>query len=186
MISLNDDLIVGKGAHRTCYRHPEAHNLCIKVSREGFSQEQDQELAYYKRLSNRNIQWQLLARYHGTVHTNIGTGYVFDLVIDANNQPAKTLEHYLNQPNSEALAEPLLNLKDYLLHNLVITKEIKPRNIACVNNNGTIERCVVVDDIGNTEFFPISNYVSSSAKRKINRKWQRFEASLNELGLSLN
>ena len=112
---------------------------------------------------------------------------MFDLVIDANNQPAKTLEHYLNQPNSEALAEPLLNLKDYLLHNLVITKEIKPRNIACVNNNGTIERCVVVvDDIGNTEFFPISNYVSSSAKRKINRKWQRFEASLNELGLSLN
>ena len=119
------------------------------------------------------------------VETNIGTGYIFDLVVDSNNQPSKTLEYYLNQPNTEALVEPLLKLKVYLIQNLVITKEIKPRNIACINNNGIIERCVIVDDIGNTEFFPISNYVSSLAKSKIDRKWRRFESSLNNSGLSL-
>ena len=185
MIILDDDLIVGKGSHRVCYRHPDIDKLCIKVSHEGFSQEQDYELAYYQRLNNRKIEWDLLTRYHDVVETNIGTGYIFDLVVDSNNQPSKTLEYYLNQPNTEALVEPLLKLKVYLIQNLVITKEIKPRNIACINNNGIIERCMIVDDIGNTEFFPISNYVSSLAKSKIDRKWRRFESSLNNSGLSL-
>lgn len=119
------------------------------------------------------------------VETNIGTGYVFDLVADSDNQPSKTLEYYLNQPNIELLAGPLLNLKDYLIQNLVITKEIKARNIACINNNGVIESCVIVDDIGNTEFIPFSDYFTLLAKRKINRKWRRFESSLHEFGLSL-
>lgn len=185
MIILNNDLLIGKGTHRACYRHPDTDNLCIKVSHEGFSHEQEEELAYYQRLNNKKIQWDLLTRYHGVVETTIGKGYVFDLVVDSNNQTSKTLEHYLNEPNSEALAAPLLKLKDYLIKNLVITKEIKPRNIACINNNGIIESCVIVDDIGNTEFFPISNYVSTMAKRKIARRWQRFEGSLNKQGLYL-
>lgn len=185
MIVLNDDIIIGKGSHRACYRHPDIDKLCIKVSHEGSLQEQDHELAYYKRLNNRNIQWDLLTRYHGMVKTNIGAGYVFDLVTDSNNQPSKTLEYYLNQPNIELLAGPLLKLRDYLIQNLVITKEIKARNIACINNNGVIESCVLVDDIGNTEFIPFSDYFNLSAKRKINRKWHRFESSLHELGLSL-
>lgn len=185
MIALENDLLIGKGAHMSCYRHPDLDGLCIKVSHEGFSHEQVQELAYYQRLNNKKIQWDLLTRYHGVVETNIGKGYVFDLVRDPNNQTSKTLEHYLNEPNSEALAAPLLKLKDYLIQNSVITREIKPRNIACINNNGIIERCVIVDDIGNTEFFPISNYVSTMAKRKIARKWQRFESGLNRQGLYL-
>ena len=89
----------------------------------------------------------------------------------------------------------LVEAKDELKFESVIERTKKSVVILSMNPNVDPETdpkqtglCsgVVVDDIGNTEFFPISNYVSSSAKRKINRKWQRFEASLNELGLSLN
>lgn len=183
LIVLNDDLIIGKGLHRTCYRHPDTYNLCIKINHKKDSQEQIRELSYYEHLNNRNIPWDLLTRYHGIVHTNMGAGYAFDLVIDSDNQPSKTLEYYLNESALKGIASSLLKLKAYLMQNSIITKELWPRNIACVNNNGIIESCVIVDDIGNTEFIPISTYFRIPAKNKINRKWKRFEDRLSELGL---
>lgn len=183
LIILNDDLIIGKGAHRTCYRHPDKYNVCIKISHQNDSKEQAREISYYRHLDNRNIRWDLLTRYHGVVHTNIGIGYAFDLVIDPDNQPAKTLEYYLNGSVLEGISDSLLRLKDYLIQNSIITNEIKPRNIACIINNGKMESCVIVDDIGNTEFIPISSYSRLLAKSKINRKWKRFASRLNNLGI---
>lgn len=37
---------------------------------------------------------------------------------------------------------------------------------------------VLIDNIYNSEFIPVSNYCRFFAKRKIDRKWQRFEDSL--------
>lgn len=183
MIKLNDDLVIGKGIHRTCYRHPDKSNLCVKINHKKDSQEQLRELSYYEHLNNRNIPWDLLTRFHGVVNTNKGMGYAFDLVIDPDNQPSKTLEYYLNESALKGIASSLLRLKAYLTKNSIITNELKPRNIACVNKNGITESCVIVDDIGNTEFIPISTYFRLPAKIKINRKWRRFEERLNDLGL---
>jgi len=34
---------------------------------------------------------------------------------------------------------------------------------------------VVIDNIGNSDFIPVCNYVDFMAVRKIRRKWQQFE-----------
>jgi len=184
LITLNDELIVGQGFHRTCFRHPEKHDLCVKISHSENQKAQTRELSYYQLLVDRGIRWDCLSRYHGTANTNIGIGHVFDLIIDSNNQPSKTLEYYLKGEVPEGITASLLTLKNYLLKHSIITTELKPRNIVCRNKDGVIKDCVIIDDIGNTEFFPVSNYSPLLATLKINRKWRRFETKLIDLGLS--
>ncbi len=185
MIKLNDELIVGQGSHRTCYRHPKKHNLCVKVNHRNNQKDQVREVSYYQHLTKRGISWDYLTRYYGTISTNIGLGYIFDLVVDSNLQPSKTLEYYLERQIPEGTIKSLLRLKAYLLQFAIVTTELKPRNIVCIKKDKLIESCVIVDDIGNTEFIPVSSYFLFLARSKINRKWHRFESSLNERGLFL-
>jgi len=34
---------------------------------------------------------------------------------------------------------------------------------------------LIIDNIGNSDFIPICNYIDWMATRKLHRKWQRFE-----------
>ena len=169
-----------------CYKHPSNSNLCIKICFSENSKAQLRELNYYNHLLNRNIKWDLLTRFHGVVQTNMGAGYVFDLVTDDNYQPSKTLEYYLKESVPNGTVKALLRLKHYLLQHSIVTTSLRPNNIVCKTNNSMTEKAIIVDDIGNTEFIPISSYSPHFAKRKIGRKWRRFERLLNHQGLDIS
>ena len=34
MITLDENLLIERGSERSCYRHPESPNRCIKISRQ--------------------------------------------------------------------------------------------------------------------------------------------------------
>lgn len=206
MINLEENGLVGRGYHRSCYRHPEDSRLCIKVLDGDHQKEADREIAYYRQLERRGAAWEMLARYHGSIETNFGLGQVFDLITDPNGETAKTLEHYMksqelsghpvsgspasdnlassnhNDSDKQKLILSLQKLKSYLLDNKIITTEIKPRNIVCQRFGDQEFRSVIVDDIGNTEFIPFSSHISFLGKAKINRKWERFERLLRKDG----
>lgn len=196
MINLDESGLVGRGFHRSCYRHPEDSRLCIKVLDGDHQKEADREIAYYRQLERKGVTWEMLARYHGSIETNLGLGQVFDLITDPNGETAKTLEYYMksqelsgnhvldsdNSSDKQKLILSLQKLKRYLLNNKIITTEIKPRNIVCQRFGGQEFRAVIVDDIGNTEFIPFSSYIGFFAKAKINRKWERFERLLKNEG----
>ncbi|MFB1035177.1 MAG: YrbL family protein, partial [Sinobacterium sp.] len=41
------------------------------------------------------------------------------------------------------------------------------------------EGCLlIIDNIGNSDFLPLADYIGLLARLKTNRKWQRFEASI--------
>lgn len=196
MISLEESGLVGRGFHRSCYRHPEDPRLCIKVLDGDHQKEADREIAYYRQLERKGVTWEMLSRYHGSIETNLGLGQVFDLITDPNGETAKTLEYYMksqdlsdnhlldsdNSSDKQKLILSLQKLKCYLLSNKIITTEIKPRNIVCQRFGGQEFRAIIVDDIGNTEFIPFSSYINFLAKAKINRKWERFERLLKKEG----
>lgn len=201
MISLERSGLVGRGFHRSCYRHPEDSRLCIKVLDGDHQKEADREIAYYRHLQRKGATWEMLARYHGSIETNLGLGQVFDLITDPNGETAKTLEYYiklqepsgnlssdgpasgnLDSSDKDKLILSLQKLKRYLLDNKIITTEIKPRNIVCQRLADHEFRSVIVDDIGNTEFIPFSSYIGYLGKAKIERKWERFERLLRKNG----
>lgn len=188
MLNINEADLIGKGAHRLCYKHPENKSLCIKVVVRGHdcALEIEREKKYYRHLQKRGISWDMIPRYYGDIETSLGRGSVFDLIFDEDCSVSKSLEYYLSSERRteqyyECLAHSLVALKNYLLQNRIITMNIKPYNILCQKMTSGIARLFVIDNIYNSEFIPVSTYLGFFAKRKISRKWQRFEHSLLNL-----
>jgi hypothetical protein len=185
MINISDRDLVGTGRHRKVYIHPDNDKLCIKVIYDGIHDAPaiEREKSYYRHLQKRQVSWEMLPAYHGDVITNIGEGSVFDLVTDDNNKVSRTLGHYvssneLTKLHFKELVDALNSFKQYLISQRIYTIGIAHRNIVCQVINSKIEKIHIVDNIGNLEFIPISNYFDFRAKKKVNKKWKRFEEKL--------
>lgn len=180
MLNLDSSTLVGKGKRRECYFHPEEKNRCVKIVVTGNHKETLREQSYYRLLSKRNISWSMLVQFYGNVETNRGEGAVFELVRDYNGDVSKTLDFYLSAQDEPAfnyqnLSKLLPLLKDYLIKWKIVTVSITPWNIVYKKINKIEGTLVIIDNIGNSDFIPICNYIDSFAVRKIRSKWRRFE-----------
>ncbi len=182
MIELQPDALIGRGLHRECYRHPTDPGRCVKIVVAGNSDENRREAAYYARLAARGIDWDRLARFHGLATTDRGEGAVFDLVCDPDGSVSRPLDHYLacrdlSGRHAAELAAALQALRSWLLQHRVVTMTLKAKNILVQWRDGDCA-LVLVDNVGNTDFIPLTNYWGWLARRKIRRKWRRFIATL--------
>ncbi|OCG17055.1 YrbL family protein [Gilliamella sp. WF3-4] len=183
-IQLSEKDYINKGLHRKCYHYPSDLNKCIKVNyNDGAEEETNREIAYYKHLIRRNISFEALAKYYGSVLTNYGQGHVFELIRDYDGKTATSLEKYLSdekltQQYYADLVISLKNLKSALLKNRIITMTIKSKNILFQRLSADKSRLIIIDNIGNSTLIPIANYISFFAKAKIERTWQRFLNSI--------
>ncbi|WP_334321819.1 YrbL family protein [Gilliamella apicola] len=183
-ITLSEKDYISRGLHRKCYHHPEDANKCIKVNyNEGAEEETNREIAYYKHLIKRNVSFDVLAKYYGPVLTNYGNGHIFELIRDYNGETAIPLEKYLankslTEKYFDQLVTGLKELKSALLKDRIITMTIKSKNILFQQLSDTNSRLVIIDNIGNSTFIPIANYIPCFAKSKIERTWQRFLKSI--------
>lgn len=183
-ITLSEKDYISRGLHRKCYHHPEDANKCIKVNyNEGAEEETNREIAYYKHLIKRNVSFDALAKYYGPVLTNYGNGHIFELIRDYNGETSIPLEKYLankslTEKYFDQLVTGLKELKSALLKDRIITMTIKSKNILFQQLSDTNSRLVIIDNIGNSTFIPIANYIPCFAKSKIERTWQRFLKSI--------
>ena len=183
MIEIDTHALIGKGLHRECYVHPDDPARCVKVVVAGTIDENHREAAYYAQLARRGISWEMLPRFHGLEQTTLGEGAIFDLVRDHDGPVSHTLAHYLvsrqlTEQHTAALQAALVNLKNYLLENRIITMTLKPKNILFQQYTADNGRLVIVDNIGNSDFIPLANHSKWLAQWKIKRKWRRFEHDL--------
>lgn len=181
MIELQTQVLVGKGLHRECYVHPENNNLCIKIVVNGGAKETRREQTYYRLLQKRNIDWEMLPRFYGEVETNLGVGAIFDLIRDSDGQVSRTLEYYLEpvpliKLDDQELQRSLSCLKNYLIEQNIMTMTLKSKNIVYQRREGQNDLCIIIDNIGNSDFVPISSYNRFFGCKKITRKWARFIA----------
>mgnify|MGYP000653837830 CR=1 FL=1 len=183
MIELNKSDMIGKGWHRECFIHPEDDKLCLKVVVSGNDQETKREQSYYQLLKKRNVTWDKLPKFHGNIETNFGSGAIFDLIRDENGDVAKTVEFYLNdeslmQEMHQHIHTALIDLKDYLIDQNIITMSIKPKNLLYQKQCGLQGSIYIVDNIGNSDLFPISSYSRYFGHKKLDRKWKKFQSLL--------
>ena len=188
-IHLSPENYIGKGLHRKCYIHPEDPFKCIKINYNiGADIETNREVKYYKHLLKRQISWECLSKYYGSVDTDLGIGHVYDLIRDDDNSISISLENYLKQSlNAHELNElttALINLKKALLNDRIITMTIKSKNILYQRRNCG-NRLVIIDNIGNSKLIKIDNYCNFLAKKSINRKWQRFIKDIEKENFAL-
>jgi hypothetical protein len=180
---LDKTTLIGRGLHRECYLHPKDPHRCVKIVVAGRSDENRREARYYSRLAARGISWDMLARFHGLVETSLGEGAVFDLVRDHDGSISRPLSEYLQRPEKNPACSTILPgalpaLKRYLLENRVVTMTLKSKNILLQLTGQGEGKLVIVDNVGNSDFIPLSHHVPGLGRTKIRRKWRRFEQDL--------
>lgn len=105
-LSETDDSLIGKGRHRLCFAHPYDKERCVKIVHSqatGGSKELERELKYYHYLSTYLRDWRGIPRYYGTISTNLGTGYVYDRIVDYDGQTSLTMVEYFTPPPHEVI-----------------------------------------------------------------------------------
>lgn len=181
MIYLSDQKPLGTGRHRQCYVHPENAQRCIKIiynADESGRKEIKRELRYYAHLSRYLQDWRGIPQYYGTVETDLGTGYVYDMITDFDGKPSVTLKHFADQCRYDQdvamLREALKTLKRYLYENRIVTMTLKPQNILCRRVSESEIVPVICDNIGESTFIPLASWSAWLCRRKQTRLWARF------------
>lgn len=184
MILLSELTPLGTGRHRKCYPHPDNAQRCIKIiynSGHGGDKETRRELNYYAQLSRRLKDWSGIPRYYGTVETDLGTGYVYDVITDFDGKPSVTLTEFAEQcrypEDVKVLRHLLKTLRRYMETNRIVTMTLKPQNVLCRRISASEVVPVICDNIGEGTLIPLATWSHWFYQRKLNRTWQRFMAS---------
>lgn len=185
MIHLNAGDIVGKGSERCCYVHPGNADRCIKVAyRASRNDKQNRnEIKYLKRLQRNRIDWSHIPRCHGWVETSVGVGLVYDYFHTEDGLPMPGIGRLVTQGRitRSDLAAPLEQLRQYLLSNRIVVRDLKPSNVVCDADAGDSLRLYLIDGIGNGDFVKVADYIPIYARTKIERHWRRFMAAYDRL-----
>lgn len=181
-VHLSEDLLLGTGAHRKCYRHPSNENQCIKIIynlEDGGEKEIIRELKFYREMSLRLKDWTSITKYYGQIHTNLGVGYLYDNIKNKDGSASPTLTDYLSMKGaSETLESALLSLYNYLKNNKIPTMTIKPQNVLCQMNGEDIVKLVIVDNLGESTLIPLSKISIMIFNQRLNKKWSHFIQSV--------
>lgn len=157
MIFLSDKQYISEGKTRQCYIHPENNKLCIKVMKPMHKNAKflKKEINYYKKIQNRNKKHFLtfFAKYHGTVETNMGIGYLYSLVKDYDGKISLPLKHYLETrlisefPNNLS-KNALTDLKNQMVKYRVFGYDVYHNNLLCKLKSKNDIELVLVDGMG--------------------------------------
>ena len=171
IVNITDDLFLGKGGHRACYRHPVDKTKCIKIilNSDG-ARTVNFELDFLRTLHKRGFYPKLIPGYYGMIETSKGTGYVYDLVENADGTPALTLDDFLKNPqmlkeHQERLLELMCSLHKDLYDNQVIVRSLEAWNVLFPQAaDGTLS-IRLVNDLGMPNKLKIPYHISYAAHK---------------------
>ena len=180
-VNITDDLFLGKGGHRACYRHPVDKTKCIKIilNSDG-ARTVNFELDFLRTLHKRGFYPKLIPRYYGMIETSKGTGYVYDLVQNEDGTPALTLDDFLKNPellnsSREKLLKLMNSLHKDLYDNQVIVRSLEAWNVLFPRAaDGTLS-IRLVNDLGMPYRLKIPYHNSYAAHKHVEKHWKKFK-----------
>ena len=179
MITLDDNLMIGRGTLRACYLHPQNKTLIIKVGLAGSVGGDDanrKEFLSYQKLRQRHENLDHISHCHGFVETDRGEGLVCDCIRDSSGEIARTIwdivvyEEYCDIDN---ILEVARTLCDYLIANDLFLFDINLKNIVLRKSRDNLYRAYAVDLKGpydNKEFLQLSSRVTFLGRKKLKRR----------------
>ena len=179
-IQLSGDPI-GVGQERACYRHPADPTRVIKIQKGDSDKQTRREMRLYDWLGRRGMEnYDHIPRYYGQVKTNLGDGFVVDLIEDFDGSPSLTLYQCFERGYPLTEFMPYLDeLRRYLLDNRVIFSVDMGRfNVLFRRLSETDARLYVIDGLGNHTAINWLDNIPYFARRKIRRRWARFISRL--------
>ncbi len=188
-VTLSDSLLIGSGTERDCYQHPDDPNLCIKVNngkvlknKKTAAKQNLVEFRYYRRFQKKAKHWTVIPLCHGWTDTNQGPGLVFDLVRNDDGSISLPLIRAIDQQQitADEASLLLLELKRFMMQELVIPNDLHPDNILVQWRSGT-PRLMLIDGIGSRDLIKLAERIKFLGTLKIQRNWNRLLTRLTSL-----
>jgi hypothetical protein len=179
---------IGVGKERACYLHPRDSTKAVKVQKGEFKKQTQRELKFYRTLQRRKMNnFKHIPQFYGKVQTNLGEGFIVDLIKDFDGNISRSLYWFIEQGYPISEFNPYLeDLKQYLLQNLIVFNNRRsPFNLLFKRVSDCEARIVVIDGLGDhaaINWFDVFGYF---ARRKINRRWARFFSGLQDFSAEI-
>ena len=177
IVELNEDLLIGTGGHKKVYIDPRDDKRCIKILLEEKCEDWEREKKYREIRSGRGRRSIMLPEYYGEIATNLGTGYLFERVVDYDGKTSKDIGEFLR--TTEILPTPLEI--EYLIKRLfycmlaekIIVTNAEYCNFLVQRITPNLNQIRVVDNIGSHIIIPLDCYIDKLADRHIKRYFVR-------------
>ena len=179
MITLNNNLLVGRGTLRACYLHPEDETLVIKVGRAdrvGGNDANQKEYSSYQKIFQRHEKLDHISRCHGFVETDRGQGLVCDCIRDSSGEISQTIWEivvYDDACDIGNILEVARTLCDYLIAHDLFLFDINLKNIVLRRDRDYRYRAYAIDLKGpydNKEFLQLSSRITFLGRQKLKRR----------------
>lgn len=177
-IELSDSYLIGSGTNRACYAYPDERDKGIKITISGNHKETNREIKQYLFLQKRDISWDMLAKFYGTIETNLGEGEVVELIKDYDGEVSKSLDDYFRKITSlediKKFLDLLFELKEYLFREKIYVKDLNAVNVVYQKFDEKSGRLVIIDGLAHSSYIPFSRYIESLTMKKIDKSWNHF------------
>lgn len=184
-IDLSDAVLIGTGDHKKVFISPADMRKCIKVLFRTPDEDLERELAYRKSREKRGLKSKLLTTYFGTVETNLGTGYVFEHVVDYDGSTSKTLAQLFKNAAADKRLIPevtqvMCKFKAMCFEELISVSNVEPGNFMVQRYSENDFTIRIIDNIGSSAFIPLPYYFDCVAKFRTKKYWNRFLSELQK------
>lgn len=177
ILELNEDLVIGAGGHKKVYIDPRDNKRCVKILLEEKCEDWEREKKYREIRKARGQQGMMLPKYYGEIATNLGTGYVFERIVDFNGDNSKDIGEFLRTAKevpSPLEIEYLVKRFFYgMLAEKIIVTNAEYCNFLVQRVTPHLNQIRVVDNIGSHIIVPIDCYIDSLADKHIKRYFVR-------------
>jgi hypothetical protein len=115
-----------------------------------------------------------LPMVYGFIQTDLGEGLVADMITDADGSPSMTLKgHLWEHGYTEACKVALEEFWRFLISEKILVRDPDPHNILLQKNGSGNLTAYLVDGFGRSEFFPLVEWFSKLAERKLRKREAR-------------
>ena len=162
--------LLSRGEERSCYINPRNSSTIIKLSAEDHARQSLREIEYFTQLKKQKVPATHIPRYYGRVNIPGYVGFEQQLVRDFDGSPSKSLQHYLTDHQNmifHQLSDLLEDLHCYLYRYGIALSDLSPNNILIRREKNGLNRAVMIDGFGTTDFIPICHYFPHLARLKI-------------------
>lgn len=176
--------LIASGRQRACYQHPDYDDLCIKVHLEGRDDKETlREVRYYKRLYRKGFIPTTISHYYGTQETNLGLGYVFQLVKDKAGNVSNTLDYYLKDKSAFIKHQKNMKIayqqfKKSIYKEAIATMALKTYNIVYQLGHKLHGQFFIIDNLGSANLIPLDYFSPALARSTLERRFADFEKRL--------
>ena len=183
-IELSPSLLIASGRHRACYQHPLHDQLCIKVHHVRDDEKETlREVRYYQRIYKRKLMPTSIAKYYGVQQTNLGRGYVFQLIKDKSGTVSKTLDYYLKNKDDflkykKNIKIAYENFKKTVYKDAITTMTLKTYNIVYQLGYKPHGQFFIIDNLGSANLIPLDYFSTTIARSTLTRRFAHFEKSI--------